>query len=459
MRKLSCLFGGMLLAMVAYGQNVVAQEQIKHDQTVYTLQEAITAACKNNADLNNKRLDTESMKAMKSELYTRYFPHVSASATYFERNRGLAEGSSWLDNLFALINIDDGSSIKGVQILKRGFMGGVTAIQPIYTGGRLTAANKLAELGIDATKEMTAVKQDELIQEVESYFWQLVQLYETERSLQTMDSLVQYAAHDASLALKAGLVTTSDRMQVDIHASKLQGVHLQVSNGKDLCKEYLAYLLGTERVDSIVWEDIYQRQKPDAYFTDPHAAMIGRHETNLLQMQLSSAQLKRKLVKGNMLPVVGVGFAFNYHYFFAKNDYGVYHNFFDHRPTAWVAGLNVSIPISGWWTGKHALCRADVQIAKAQNELDDKKRKMMVQISLKWKTLNEKYKQIDIALKQLQQSAQNQRQQASAYRSGSISMTNRLQADALYEEARTHYIDACIKYKLAVTDYLHVTGR
>lgn len=426
---------------------------------VYTLQDAISAACQNNAELHKTRLTTQSMQELKSELYTKYFPHISASGTYFERSRGLAEGSLYLDALFNVVDNIDEPQVEGVQILKRGFLGSMAAIQPIYTGGRLTAANKLAQLGAEATKEKMAIQQDQLTQEVEKYFWQLVQLYEAERSLQTMDSLIERASHDASTALKAGLVTKGDKMQVDIYASKIEGMHLQVANGKELCKEYLSYLLGTERVDSIQWEDIYQRKNPEEYFADPNAVVMGRHETQLLQIQLSAAKLKKKFTLGNMLPSVGAAFSFNYHYFFAKNDKGTYHSFFDKKSTAWLAAAHVSIPISGWWGGKHALRRADIGIEKAQIDVDDKRKLMLVQISQKWKVLNEKYKQVDIALRQLQQSEQNQKQQASAYRSGAITMTNRLQADALYQESRTQYIDACVKYKLAITDYLHATGR
>lgn len=428
-------------------------------QAIYSLPEAISSACQHNAELRKASLTYRSMKELKSELYTKYFPQVSASTTYFERSRGLAEGSDMLDNIFNLVNINEERTMEGVQVLKRGFLGGITAIQPIYTGGRLTAGNKLAQLGGEATRELAAIKRDEVTQEVEKYFWQLVQLYEAERSLQTMDSLVERASHDATLALKAGLVTKGDQMQVDIYASKLEGLHLQVSNGKELCKEYLAYLVGAERVDSVQWSDIYSLKKPEEYLVDPYTAVAGKHETQLLQMQLSLAKLKKKYTLGGLLPVVGAMFSFNYHYLFAKNDYGTYHKYFDSKPTSWLVAAHVSIPISDWWGGKHALRRADMGIEKAQIEMDDKRKLMLVQVSQKWKMLNEQYKQVDVALRQLRQSEQNQRQQATAYRSGSISMTERLQADALYEESRTKYIDACVKYKLAVTDYLHVTGR
>ncbi len=436
---------------------------VSEAQSVLTLQEALESACRNNADLQKKRLNTEAMTQLKKELYTKYFPSVSASATAFMRNRGFAEGSELLDLVFLTLaaanDIDNTGGIGDVQILKYGVLGSLKAVQPIYTGGRLTSANRLAKLGVEATRELTALKEEELKQEVEKYFWQLVQLYEAERSLLTMDSLVEKARHDASLALKAGLVTANDKMEVDLHASDLDRVRLQVDNGKKLCREYLAYLVGTDRVDSVVWDDIYTVEDPSKYLTDPTAALHNRHETKLLQMKMDAEKLKKKFALGTLLPSVGAAFSLDYHNFSARRDGGLYHNIFDKRPWSWLLAAVISVPISDWWGGKYKLRRSDIAIRQSEIDYDDKQKLMRVQMSQKWNTLTEKYQQIDVARKQLLQAEQNQKQHASAYRSGSSTMTDRLHADALYEKARTNYIDACIKYRLAITDYLHATGR
>ncbi len=432
-------------------------------QSVLTLQEAIESACRNNADLQKKRMTTESMAQLKKELYTKYFPSVSATGTAFMRNRGFAEGSELLDMVFSVVaaveDVSSDADIEDVQILKYGFMGSLKVVQPIYTGGRLTSANRLAKLGEEASREFTALKEEELTQEVEKYFWQLVQLYEADRSLLTMDSLVEKARHDASLALKAGLVTANDKMEVDLHASDLDRLRLQVDNGKKLCREYLAYLVGTDRVDSVVWDDIYTVEDPSKYLTDPTVALQNRHETKLLQMKTDAAKLKRKYTLGTLLPAVGAAFTLDYHKFSAKRDAKLFHSIFDNRPWSWMLAAVIKVPISDWWGGKYKLRRSNIAIRQSEIDYDDKQKLMRVQMSQKWNTLTEKYQQIDVARKQLLQSEQNQKQHASAYRSGSSTMTDRLHADALYEKARTNYIDACIKYRLAITDYMHATGR
>lgn len=430
-------------------------------QRVITLQEAVESACRNNADLQKKRLDTESIKELKKELFTKYFPEVSASATGYWRNKGFAEGSDVLNTAFTLFAALKGADTENInaKILSYGVFGGVKAVLPIYTGGRLTSANKLAELGVKANSELEAIKENEITQEVAKYFWQLVQLYEAERMLKTMDSLVDRARQDASLALKAGLVTTNDKMEVDLYASDLESSHLQLDNGKKLCREYLAYLTGVNDLDSVTWSDIYSVKEPAAYLTDPEAAITNRHETKLLQMKKDAAVLQKKFTRGSLLPTVGAMFSFSYHYLSAKNDAGVFHDYFDTNPTTWWLGANVSIPISEWWGGKHKLRRSSIAIRQAEVDYNDKQKLMKVEMSQKWNTLTEKYKQIDVAQRHLAQAEQNRKQHASSYRSGASTMTDRLHADALYEKARTSYIDACINYRLAITEYMRATGK
>lgn len=430
-------------------------------QRVMTLQNAVESACRNNADLQKKRLDVESMKEVKKEIYTKYFPDVEISGTGFWRSKGFAQGSDVLNtafSLFAAFKEEEETDDIDAKILKYGVLGGLKAVLPIYTGGRLTSANKLADLGIKAKGEMAAIKEEELTQEVEKYFWQLVQLYEAEEMLNTMDSLVDKAGQDASLALRAGLVTTNDKMEVDLYASELESTHLQIDNGKKLCREYLAYLTGVDELDSVVWSDIYSVKEPAEYFADPTSALCNRHETKLLQMKKDAAVLQKKFTLGSYLPTVGAMFSYSYHYLSAKDDAGVYHQYFDKNKFGWWVGANVSIPISEWWGGKHKLRRANIAIKQAEIDFSDKQKLMKVEMSQKWNTLTEKYKQIDVAQKRMEQAEQNRKQHASAYRSGASTMTDRLHADALYEKARTNYIDACIKYRLAITEYRHATG-
>ncbi len=431
-------------------------------QTVFSLQEAVAAACRNNADLQKSHLNIESMKELKKQLFTKYCPSVSASASGFMRNRGFAEDSEVLNTAFELYAAFKGVDVEedfNAKVLKYGAFASVKAVQPIYTGGRLTSANKLAALGVKAAGEMAALKENELTQEVEKYFWQLVQLYEADRSLLTMDSLVNRAREDAARALKAGLVTPNDKMEVDLYASTLESTHLQVDNGKKLCREYLAYLTGVEALDSVVWDDITSLKAPEVYFLDAGTALLDRHETKLLQIKKDAAVMQKKYARGSMLPTVGAMFTYYYHYLSATGEQGIFHDFIDHYPTGWWLGLRVTLPISEWWGGTHKLKRSDIAIRQADIDLTDKQKLMKVEMSQKWNTLTEKYKQVDVAKRQLQQAEQNQKQHASAYRSGSATMTDRLHADALYEQSRTNYIDACIKYRLAITDYLHASGR
>lgn len=433
-------------------------------QTIFSLQDAVNQAMRENTAIKKKRLTELSIAEVKKELYTKYFPNVSASATYFERERGLAQGTELLDVVFYALALEsemdaDNMDFSNTRILKRGVLANVSLVQPLYLGGRLVNANKLADLGKEAAAEMTALKEQEVRKEVETYFWQLVQVYEGLRSLDVVDSLVVNARHDADLALRAGLVTANDQMQVDIQGHKAESMRLRLGNAKELCLEYLAYLMNVEKVDSIVWEDIYTLQEPSAFLVDAQTAVSQRHETTLLNLYLKASKINKRMTLGKLLPSAAAMFSYGWHKLGADSDYGLFETYFNSHKHTWFAAAHLSVPISAWWGGTHALRRSSNSIKMAEYELKDKKDLMTMQIDLNWKTLNEKYKQVDVARRQYEQSQQNLRQQESAYRSGMATMTERLLAQSLYEQSHNGYIDACVKYRLAITEYLQSTGR
>lgn len=433
-------------------------------QTVFTLQEAVNQAIKNNVEVQQKRLSEESIAEVKKELFTHYFPSVSASATYFERSRGLAQGSGFLEMVFNALALSAGMDeetldFSNTRVLKRGVLASINVVQPLFLGGRLVNANKLAGIGMEASSEYTALKEQEIRKEVEKYFWQLVQVYEGLRSVDIIDTLVISARHDAELALRAGLVTKNDQMQVDIQGYKAESLRLKLGNAKDLCRDYLAYLLNVEKVDSIVWDDIYALQEPYTFLTDAETAVRNRHEMSLLNLNLQASKLKKRITLGNMLPTAVAMLSFGTHKFDAENDRGLFDDCIDTRRRSWFAAANVSVPISGWWGGSHTLRRSSISVKMAEFDLDDKRNLMTMEIDRNWKTLNEKYKQVDVARKQYEQATQNLKQQESAYRSGMITMTDRLLAQSLYEQSNTGYIEACVQYRLAILEYLQSTGR
>ena len=63
--------------------------------------------------------------------------------------------------------------------MEKGLLGGVTAIQPVFAGGRIVKGNQLANLGIKAANYQYDIAKDELLMHTEQSYWLIVSLQET----------------------------------------------------------------------------------------------------------------------------------------------------------------------------------------------------------------------------------------------------------------------------------------
>ena len=101
-------------------------------QTQYTLEECIEMALQNNVRIKNAANNLQAATLTKESAFTQYFPSISATGTGFIA-----------DKAFVQMDVAPGQNI---SLLKDGIIGGITAVQPLFAGGQIVQANKLAKL-------------------------------------------------------------------------------------------------------------------------------------------------------------------------------------------------------------------------------------------------------------------------------------------------------------------------
>ena len=101
----------------------------------YTLQQLQEMAMQNNKTLKNAQLGVEAAKEDKAKARTNYFPQVSGMAAGFRGFDDLLQGS-----------MPAGEKVMPLSLVKKGFVGSVMAVQPLFQGGQIINGNKLADL-------------------------------------------------------------------------------------------------------------------------------------------------------------------------------------------------------------------------------------------------------------------------------------------------------------------------
>lgn len=428
---LSCVF--------LIGATTAASAQEKR---ILTLDE-----CKEyNADIQTGKIDIEAARQTRKEAFTKYFPKISAGAATYKAD----------DNLVK-VDIPDltqlGLPVPAMEagMLEEGNLVTVSAMQPVFAGGQIVNANKLAKTAMEASVLQLDVATDKVELETENYYWKIVSLKEAEKTVNVLDTLLQSLHKDVSLAVKAGVTTQNDLLTVQLKQNELQSTRLQVENGIRLSCMALSQYIGLplDSADHIdVPEFALEIKSPGDYLADHQTALSLLSTSKLLEKNVEACQLKRKICLGEQLPTVGVGVSYAYEDLL-----------FDKSRNHFIMMATVSVPISDWWGGTHKVKRAKLEEQKAVRQQQDGNEKLQLKMQQSWNLLTESYKQIVLAESAVKESEENLRMQTNNYKTGVSSLSELLDAQSLFQKSRNRYTDACINYQMKVTQYLQDTGR
>ena len=176
------------------------------------------------------------------------------------------------------------------------------------------------------------------------------------------------------------------------------------------------------------------------------AALRDLAEYQLLGKQVEAAELQRKLAVGANLPSVAVGAGYNYH------------NLMDNDRTFGLVFATVSVPISDWWGGSHAVKRRKVELQKAQEQLLDNSELLKIRMQNAWNGVEEAYLQLQLAQRSIEQAEENLRLHRNAYDAGTARMSDLLEAQLLSQQSHDKHTDALSEYQNKLLEYRQSIG-
>jgi len=88
-----------------------------------------------------------------------------------------------------------------MSMMKNGVVGGVTATQPVFVGGRIVNGNKLAKLGSEVSGYQMKLSEDEVSVTAEQYYWQIVSLQEKMRTIEMVEKMLNNLHKDVTCSL------------------------------------------------------------------------------------------------------------------------------------------------------------------------------------------------------------------------------------------------------------------
>ena len=426
-------------------------------QNIYTLEQSKQLAIENNIEVKNAQLEIEASKQVKKEALTNYFPKINATATSFKFQESLLQLNVPKGNL-PVYNGNPATIPTATQfayfpgfnfsLIEKGTLGAVTAIQPVFAGGRIIAGNKLAKVAVDVNSCQYILARNEVLLKTEEQYWTIISLTEKMKTVKTAEDFLDSLYKQANDAWKAGLINRNEILKVSIKKSEVKVNKLKLENGIKLANMAFCQYLGIPYDSTMVLGDnLTINQNPLSVYVNSTEAVINREEYKLLQQSVKAEELKSKMNLGKYLPEVGVGAG------------ALYYDIMDKGTTNTMIFATIKIPISDWWGASHSIKERKYKEQIAKNNSKNNEELLNLQIQKVWNELNEAEKQIIVANETIAQAEENLKINTDNFQAGVGNISDMLEAQTLHQQSKDHLVDALKEYKIKLVTYLQVTGR
>ena len=441
-----------ILSIIALGCSISVSAQ------TYTLEQLKDAALRNNITVRNAQRSVEAAQQQRKEAFTKYFPNVSGTGLWFNANKGMAQTTI---NPSEVMSPEMGASLAqifppealaaltnpiSISMMKNGTIGSLMALQPVFAGGQIINGNKLAKVGEDVSRLQLQLSENEVEKTTEQYFWQLASLQEKMKTINAVDTLLADIHKDVDVAVRAGVAMRNDLLQVQLRQNDVESQRLKLQNGISIVRMLLAQYCGLDQTEFTL---DYQTElsSPLPQKQDHSQALLGTAEYQLLGKQVEATSLQKKMTVGQNLPSVAVGAGYNYH------------NLLENDHTFGMVFATVSVPITDWWGGSHAIKRKKLEQQQAQEQLYDNAELLKIRMQSAWNSVEEARQQLDIAKRSIEQAEENLRLNRNFYRAGTSKMSDLLEAQLLYQQSLDRRTDAYADYQNKLLEYRQATGQ
>lgn len=421
---------------------------------ILTLDFCLKMAQQHNCTIQAANLEVAMAEEVKKQVLWKFFPQVDITAFAIHGVNPLVRidlnymNIGNLNDIFTELSATvaeeyDGQKLNSeIPLMQYLLVANAKAVQPVYWGGQIVNGNRLARLGIDASKLKQEISERELLQQVEENYWLISGLLDKRNTLSSGLALLDTIQRVAEIAFQGGVVSRNDLLRAQLAQAELDTKALQLENGIHLASRALCQLIGMDYSQELeverfnVEDSIPLILKLDTFTID------GRPETQLLEMQIKAEQLQKKITIGGTLPHVGIGMSGGYNNNANLSKAPGYWNFMGF-------GM-VSIPITQWGETSHKIREHNLRIARAQLQKQDLVGKLNLQNEQAYNALTESIRLMVQLQTSMKVADENYRIALLNYQAGACTMTELLEAQTLLLSAQNNYTDARISYRTAL---------
>ena len=329
--------------------------------------------------------------------------------------------------------------------------GSVMVRQPIYMGGAIIAANKIADIGEQIADNDLVMQTQQTLYSIDQAYWLAVSLKQKYKLATSYHELVKKLNEDVHKMIQQGVATKADGLKVDVKVNEAEMKITQAEDGLVLSKMLLCQLCGIPMNQQITLAD--EDKESLALSGTPvdteqqrvaasDSAMNTRPELRMLQNTLDISKQATNLVRAVYLPHVALTGGYTI------SNPNVFNGFEKKFAGVWNVGVIVQVPVWNWFDGAYKVRAAKAASNIAQMNLDDTREKIHLQIAQSQFKVKEAQKKLSMAMKNIDSAEENLRCANLGFKEGVMEVTDVMAAQTAWQQALSQKIDAEIDVKL-----------
>ena len=469
-------------------------------QRLLTLDSCRAMALRNNKQMGVAKIKQEVNANLRKSARTQYLPKVNAVGGYLWMSREIsilnddqkaalsnmgtntttklqealaplastlspeaqAKMAGGMDQFAGALNQVGGGIVDGFRTDTRNMLGGaVTVTQPVFMGGALVAANKIADINEQMATNSLEMKRQNTLFNIDQAYWQVVSLRHKQTLAESYVALVKKLKGDVQKMIDQGVATKGDGLSVGVRVNEAEMALTQVTDGLELSKMLLCQMIGLSEDENITLADeesggsldesrIMKSGKFAA--TEPGVAFQNRPELKVLQNTIDlSKQTTNALKAGNLPTVLLTGG-------YMISNPNTFNGFEKKFGGVWNVGVVLRVPVWNWGDVKYKVRASKGATAMANLELDDAREMVSLQVRQSNFKVKEALKKLTMAQSNVANADENLRMANLAFKEGTASYTTVMEAQTAWNQAQSQKIDAEIGVKLSEVELQKALG-
>ena len=324
--------------------------------------------------------------------------------------------------------------------------GALIVRQPVYLGGAITAANRMADIGEEMASNDIDLRTQSTLHNIDQTYWTVVSLKQKQKLAQSYFELVKKLDDDVHKMIDEGVATRADGLKVDVKVNEAEMQCTQVEDGVALAKMLLCQLCGIPVSADIVLADEGREDLAVVGAVseqDGSNVNDGRPELRMLQNAVDLSKEATKIVRAAYLPQVALTAGF-----LVANP-NPFNGFEKEFAGAWNVGVIVRVPVWNWFEGRYKVRAAEAATNIALMEKTDVQEKIDLQIAQCKFQVSEANKRLLMAQKNITSAEENLRCANVGFSEGVIQATDVMAAQTAWQMAQSQKIDAEVDVRLA----------